>query len=1311
MPNNLRNIFIEELIKEVRGPRQGLEEIIESNPYEEYITGVIIPSTLNTNSGTKSPDHEITHDILDENIKQEYLGSYEDSGNYEEETVYTIPNEINPQNKPKSFGISFRSTGSNTKLNICVSWARYAKIGSNPERWKRSAKVETIHTDIKLGNSQNFDLYSEKDGKITLRIRSIKKGDSSYSTLVALVNNLNIPDKPDNLTRSEYSIYQPSIRINLENGHLIENKQDVNDELEYIYRNDVPLGRGHMCSAVWREIDYTDKIGIDILWPDHELDREKAAPFIDCTIRSEFLPLCAIPTPEFEWDNKTDSPELSASYLSECWDPEMLKKALLPLCNLYTKWIKENEQEISKKSEYPAVERKIIENQKIAAERIKEGIDCLCNNEDARLAFCFANKALHLQDSWKKKQGGAKADTDFLWRPFQLGFFLTCIESLYNPESKYRKVLDLLWVSTGGGKTEAYLGIMTFVIALRRLKHDNTLYSEGGVAIITRYTLRLLTIQQFRRTLLTVTASEYLRVMDIGGKHGWRPKACKYHSDTEWLYGKVRISAGMLVGGTVTPNHLRYSGTGNYGHEAIPSLCNYKGKSDNYDNETIDVAEPAQITKCPVCGAWLAIPKRGLPPNEYDIFITVESSQQPDVIDQILKDAIFEGNDKNLSIYAKREPNSFTCKENSRYHTLKFHIDTRSDNITASELDSIIEKFFIADPNIPYTDNKRICGKIVSFRFSRPGYIPMSAEPGHKTRNKDQISNLNSHDFEIICPNPNCELNKVKSWNEELPFPRERIDPFVKEGNIPIPAYTVDEQIYHRCPTILVCTADKIAQFAFEPRAGALFGDVKCFNKYYGYLRDKPYQANSTDDPYLPKTTKKMALNNQQIRYQIKKFKPQELIVQDELHLMDGALGSMFGLYELMIRALIHKSGGNPKYIASSATINHADVQIKSLFNCDTSLFPPHGIKSSDSFFIRYNADSEWDNDRPGRIYMGILCPGVGIMTQNVHILSRLLKTGQDNENDDYINNFWTIVGYCNTIRELGRLSSSYRSSIIERLEQISNESNLRKIEPDNLYKSIELSSRIDSTEIPQLLEILEKGESQTHTQNQDVIFSTSIFGTGVDVPHLSLMVVNGQPKTTAQYIQATGRVGRKHSALVPVIYAQSKTRDLSHYEIFTGYHKGINLSVERASVSPFSQGCLKRAVSAIMVAYLRNATDMKEKWEYTGGHSINSSNNADIDLNDFISSCKCCLSEWSQEFENYVKSEFDRWKDQSSKNKNKELPYDGSIKKCIVLGDPEHPPIEELNLQSKSENKNWAIFKKVPRSLRDVEETTSFGV
>ena len=1304
MPNTLRNIFIEELIKEVRGPRQGPDEIIENNPYEEYITGVIIPKKTDTN--TFSPDLEITRDVLDKNIESKYLVSDED---YEEETIYSTPNEINPKNKPKSFGISFISKGYNTKMNICVSWARYAKIGSKPDRWKRSARVETIQTNIQSGSPQHFDVYSEKDGRITLIIRSIEKEDSSYSTLVSLVNNLNIPDKPDNLERSEYSIYQPSIRINIENGDLVESKHDVKDELEYLYRDDIPLGRGHMCSAVWKGIDYNEKIGIDTLWPDHALNAEKTTPFIDCTIRSEFLPLSAIPTPEFEWENTTYSPELSSQVLSECWDPNSLKKALIPIYNLYTDWIRNNEQNITGKPEYHGVEQKIINNQKIAAERIKEGIDCLCNNEDARLAFCFANKALHLQDSWKKKQGGAKADTDFLWRPFQLGFFLTCIESLYNPESKYRKVLDLLWVSTGGGKTEAYLGIMTFVIALRRLKHDDKLYSEGGVAIITRYTLRLLTVQQFRRTLLTVTASEYLRVMtDDSGKHGWRPKACKYHNDTEWLYGKVRISAGMLVGSAVTPNHLRYSGNKNV-DEAIPALCNYKGRSYNYDNDVQNIAEPAQITKCPVCGAWLAIPKKGLSQGKNEIYVTVKSSQKADKIDQILlHNAKYEGPDKT-SIYAKREPHTFKCKENIEYHTLKFQIDAKSE-ITASQIDSIIETHFISDRNAQDSDDTKICGKIVSFRFSRPGYIPMSSEPGHKPRSKDQNPKLNAHDFEIICPNPNCELNKLKSWKEELPISRARNDPFAKEGYIPIPAYTVDEQIYHRCPTILICTADKIAQFAFEPRAGALFGDVKCFNKYYGYLRDQPYKANTTDDPYLPKTTKKFALKDTDSNSQVNTFKAPELIVQDELHLLDGALGSMFGMYELMIRALMHKSGGNPKYIASSATINHADVQIKSLFNCDTSLFPPHGIKSTDSFFIRYKEDSKWDNDRPGRIYMGILCPGISIATQNIRIWARLLKTGKDNENNEFINNFWTVVGYCNTIRDLGGLSSSYRSSIIERIGQISDESNSRKIEPDNYYKSIELSSRIDSTEIPQLLEILEKGKSQEHTQNQDAIFSTSIFGTGVDVPHLSLMVVNGQPKTTAQYIQATGRVGREHGAFVPVLYVHGKTRDLSHYEIFTGYHKGINLSVERASVSPFSQGCLKRAIAAIMVAYLRNAKNMKDKWESKKGHSIDSSD-AVLDRNDFISSCKFCISEWAPEFENYVKSEFERWKDHSSKNPNIELPYDGNIEKCIVLGDPEHPLIEDAKMQIKSNTKSWAIFKNVPKSLRDVEETTSFGV
>ena len=181
--------------------------------------------------------------------------------------------------------------------------------------------------------------------------------------------------------------------------------------------------------------------------------------------------------------------------------------------------------------------------------RLREGIDLLCSNADVRLAFCFANKAMALQSRWTRQ----RVDP---WRPFQLVFQLINIPALAQPVSTDRLACDLLWIPTGGGKTEAYLGLAAFTFGFRRLdaRLQNRTEGGGGVSVLSRYTLRLLTIQQFRRALALVTACEALRVHSTGTARGWRPKDAD--QEPGWIWGRTRFSIGLWVGGNVTPNGL-----------------------------------------------------------------------------------------------------------------------------------------------------------------------------------------------------------------------------------------------------------------------------------------------------------------------------------------------------------------------------------------------------------------------------------------------------------------------------------------------------------------------------------------------------------------------------------------------------------------------------------------------------------------------------------------------------------------------------------------------------------------------------------
>ena len=510
----------------------------------------------------------------------------------------------------------------------------------------------------------------------------------------------------------------------------------------------------------------------------------------------------------------------------------------------------------------------------------------------------------------------------------------------------------------------------------------------------------------------------------------------------------------------------------------------------------------------------------------------------------------------------------------------------------------------------------------------------------------------------------------------------------------------IDEHVYYRCPTVLVSTADKIARLAFEPRAGSIFGVVNKYHKNYGYYRNELLPENSSayiKDKFI----------------EIKSLLPPDLIIQDELHLMNGPLGSLFGLYENMVDAIIKKQGGNPKYIASTATINNAEKQVKLLFSKKVSQFPPYGLDIADSFFVKdFSNDygNMWDENNRGRVYMGVYSSGFGHFTHQIRLYSRLLSVANDNLDNDKLKYYWTIVGYYNAIKELGSGVALYKDDILSRLKNISYDPFTRKLKPED--DNLELSSRIDSTNLPIILDELER-DGENKPPNYNAIFTTSMFGTGVDISHLSIMIMNAQPKTTGDYIQATGRIGRNHGGLIIDLLRSGRPRDLNHYELFSSYHSRINREVEPISVSPFSEGCLLRGLGPSLVSFLRNVGDAEFNLDENPLNISLDDSKKYVDL--FKESTKKRLEnmDFSNKEIRNILTKIDEgvsdWK-----NLVKEMDDGGNIleyhekfskfhspSKNVVLGDPAHDKIDGLEV----------VYKNAPMSLRDIEDTLEFWV
>jgi len=1245
----MREKLIEEMLKEVHGPRDGAEEEISGDPVKEYITGVIIPQRCR--KVEEDPDSEITV-----SMGENFLA---DDDVFTEEVLVSTPSELDPKMRPRSFGISFVVNGESPSFRICVTWGRYV---SDHEKgiWRRIPYCVIKRISMNEETMKKLTLYEGGDGSVLLHVRKVRQNGEYSIIIVSMINDFEI-QKCYGESLTEASIFQPSIRIKMDNDtQLAPLPRRGGEILHFLYREKPILARGYMCSAIWKAIDYSDYIDGPVLWADgYHFDECRG--FIAPDVRSEFVPLYPNPAPLFECDDEYgESPEISAYKLSEMWKEDEIAGYLSPLVVAYERWIEKNGKVKIMDGAAKRTAEDLVKLQREALNRLKDGIEILKKDADARLSFCFANRAIWLQHRWKT------GEEDFPWRPFQLAFILINLEPICNKESVYRNHIDLLWIPTGGGKTEAYLAIMAFAMALRRRKARKCKDGDttgGGTAIITRYTLRLLTVQQFRRTLRIITAAEYLRVMKGKRGVGWRPAECGIGDD--WIYGSIRFSAGMWVGGAVSPNHLRKK------EGAIDALMGNDAGG-----------EPAQVIRCPVCGAWLAIPESGLPAGKNKLHLVVQSDKDPDEIKSEISSHISEIEHlKEITITERGHSPGYTTL------TITLEADKK---LTGREIDDLGNKI----RNLTSLE-------IAPFRASRPGYFGYGDEPGR--RSKRPV------DFTIYCPNPDCELNKDISYEEGVPlnsqntpyetlpdgFVARRIEtPFSPGSRIPIPAYTVDEQIYHRCPTVIISTADKIARLAFEPRAASIFGITEKYNAYYGY-----YRGNM-----LPDETTKTAGETEDYNVSVRPFYPPELIIQDELHLMEGPLGSMFGLYESTVDGLIKSKGGMPKYIAATATIKNAESQVKHLFARELFQFPPYGLDMDDSFFVRNPGwDEGWKENRPGRVYMGIYAPSMGPLTPNIRIWSRLLKTCHDYMYDDNIKYFWTIVGYFNAIRELGGGRALYREDIVERLRHISS-GDPRMLDPDNV---VELSSRINSTDIPQILGELEKGGERKFDENPDTIFTTSMFGTGVDISHLSLMVVNGQPKTTSQYIQATGRVGRTHGGLVIAFLRAGRPRDLSHYEMFSAYHHGIYLEVEPSSVSPFSEGCLARASGPAMVSFLRNNPYLSAEWHKKDGMVI-LDEGANQDIGKFekeviLPRMKVIMKERADNKIKDFEGVIDAWQNIARSVRDLafvEYPF-RMPQKNVVLGDPLHEHDPNLKV----------VYKNAPQSLREIEETTGFEV
>lgn len=909
--NSAREIMTARLHADLIGPRK-IDEALNARPSDVYLTGILWPRNT-----ALTPEE-------DESLA---VAAGEEEGDDAEDQAK--PQAV-AMRRPSTAGLSFAVAGDRPNVQVHVRFGMYTEInGDEKSGWLRQQYTpDPIKIELESG-SRDIPLKSRDVTGLRLNMRCVPTSQGILAT-ITLVNDL-VPENAGRIFTERATLFQVALEIEPLGGTKLiarpNRRTPVDDEdwsSALLYQNAHEFAAGHTCAATW--IGSSDN---------------NSASRVMTTWLPEAIVSAVSPDGDavFKNINANSLDPLSAKWLSTVEDKE-LYAGLNQLCDAYRLWIRQQEV-IAQTLHAPfkkVAERHLREANAIC-DRIFAGVEFLSRSEHARDAFRLANIAMASQREWS-------GHSALRWRPFQLGFILLTLESTADGHHPDRSTMDLLWFPTGGGKTEAYLGLIAFVSFYRRLAANDP-DSGAGVAVIMRYTLRLLTTQQFTRAAAMTCACEAVRRGKIKTKYAGR-------------LGNFPFGIGLWVGGDATPNTRQ---------AAFDSLTD-RSKST-----------PRQLIRCPCCSEKL--------------------------------------------IYNQPAP----------------------------------------------TDSIR-----------------------------------------IICPNKACLLS----------------------GD-PLPVWAVDEDVYAFRPTLLIGTIDKFAQIVRRPESSNLF---------------------AVEGPCQP-----------------------QLILQDELHLISGPLGTLAGLYESALDIILSARGTRPKIIGSTATIRRAPDQVLALFDRQTCQFPPPGLTSENSGFTVI------DKTRPGRRYLGVTTAGRSAKFALQAVAASLLQSAAGGLPADERDAYWTLVSYFNSLRELGGALVLMQDDVHDSIRFLAN---VRNEAPRTLGSVEELTSRRTQDEIRDMLQTLEHPAG--HPAAVDSILATNMLSVGIDISRLGLMLVNGQPKTMAEYIQSTSRVGRAAvPGLVIAVLNNAKPRDRSHYETFQTWHTTLYREVEATSVTPFASRARDRALHAVLVAVIRH--------------------------------------------------------------------------------------------------------------------------
>ena len=1099
--------LLEVLRRELLGPAEGDTEVLTTQPSQRYLLGRIAPTRLQNAAETPAAETSEDGEGIDPldaaaSTGVPVTGSEEDTLSA---TVDEDPGEDTDDEPvrrglmiPASMGLRFQVPAGLDALNVHVSWGTYEPTGAGAATGQASADTGTRYQRVPHEHSLRLTPAALTpgrtedrilDGDVTLRIDShLDEPAGRYLIELALCNDRTTPRR----IPTEAWMFQTRIDVDA-GGRAVflpvhdptlppapgtAARPDPGSEearLDLQYRDRLEFAVGRTCSADW---------SLPPTLPGNEVLRRAVQ------VRTTWMPTVETPqTTAADVPGALLDMRALAAAAAAPNGSDALRDALDPIVSAYRTWLDEQAAAAADLPDHlrGTAEEALAEARQVRSQ-LAEGLAHLTadapDGAEARRCFAFMNQVMADQRVHSQIAAARAVDAEVRveeaearvlardyphhWRVFQLAFILMQLPALADPAAERRAgalaTVELLFFPTGGGKTEAYLGLAAYAFAIRRRQGlldtpDGPIDGRAGVTVLMRYTLRLLTSQQFQRATTLVCAAELAR------------------RENPATWGEEPFRIGLWVGTAVSPKRVS---------EAAEELkrLRERGGAGGPGSGAGHRFSALQLGHCPWCG-------RPLTPAD----------------------------------------------------------------VTVRDVAGMAERVVVR------------------------------------------------------CPD---ELG-------ECPFSDG-------DGNVPdgLPVLTTDEEIYRLAPAFVIATVDKLARLAREGHAATLFGHVARHCGRHGYVPGLDHR-NSSDyagctladngrhraKGSLPAATVRPAT----------RLRPPDLIIQDELHLITGALGTTVGLFEAAVETMCAWTASDgrpaaPLLVASSATVRKAADQVRLLYGRDVTIFPPQVLDASDTFFSRAVTI---DAAHPGRLYVGLSTTGVRLTAAEIQTTQTLMAGAQllldrvGAPADPYM----TLVGYFSATRELAGMARYVQDDIQTGLAKPGRDSRLprRRGTGFSALHLGELTSRVSSADITATLDRMgltfdpdvdstaardaamaatRAGKSvqrrEAAAKPYDVVLATSMLQVGVDVPRLGLMLVVGQPKNTAEYIQATSRVGRdaNRPGLVVTLGNWARPRDLAHYEQFRHFHETFYARVEPLSVTPFSVTAVDRGLDGALVAAAR---------------------------------------------------------------------------------------------------------------------------